>query len=157
MGVNVAVYFCRNRSAGKRLEAIIRKRVCDQEVRIYRTLDALNRRFRQPGRTVDILVLVPADGPDLEDLLQIRHLLMNVRIVLILPDRSGDTIAQGHAFYPRYVSYADGDLSDVAAVLDLGLRSVGRKTPKISRPESPDSINTGPYRQALFYNRIALW
>jgi len=37
-------------------------------------------------------------------------------------DRSGDTIARRHTLYPRYVSYADGDFSDVAAVLDKMLQ-----------------------------------
>ena len=41
----------------------------------------------------------------------------HLRLILILPDREKGTISKGHLFRPRYLTYADGDFLDVAAVL----------------------------------------
>jgi len=120
--LTIAIYYSENDRNGERLEGILRKLVPSKDIQAYRTVDDLSRSLRQPGHTFDILVLVPAMGPELLNLLRIRYLLTDLRIVLVLPDRSGDTIARGHTLYPRYVSYADGDFSDVAAVLDKMLQ-----------------------------------
>jgi hypothetical protein len=55
---------------------------------------------------------------DLEAILSIVELFYDLRIILILPDRKKETISKGLKLYPRYLSYADGDFSDVAAVLE---------------------------------------
>ena len=120
--VNVAIYFNENNRDGDRLEGILQELVPSEEIRAYRSVEDLSRSLRQPGHTFDIVVLVPATGPELLNLLRIRHLLTDLRIVLILPDRLGDTIARGHTLYPRYISYAHGEFSDVAAVLDKMLQ-----------------------------------
>jgi hypothetical protein len=120
--VNVAIYFNENNRDGDRLEGILQELAPSEEIRAYRSVDDLSRSLRQPGHTFDIVVLVPATGRELLNLLRIRYLLTDLRIVLILPDRLGDTIARGHTLYPRYISYAHGDFSDVAAVLEKMLQ-----------------------------------
>ncbi|MBF0510583.1 MAG: hypothetical protein HQK57_16890 [Deltaproteobacteria bacterium] len=50
-------------------------------------------------------------------LLLIRDLLLDVKMILILPDKEENTVAVGHALYPRYMTYADGDLQDVVEVI----------------------------------------
>ena len=120
--VNVAIYFNENNRDGDRLDGILQELAPSEEIRAYRSVDDLSRSLRQPGHTFDILVLAPATGRELLNLLRIRYLLTDLRIVLILPDRLGDTIARGHTLYPRYISYAHGDFSDVAAVLEKMLQ-----------------------------------
>ena len=56
-------------------------------------------------------------GEQLRDVLSIRHLFDNIKIVLILPDRKNETIVIGHKLRPRFLSYTDGDFKDIAAVL----------------------------------------
>ena len=47
---------------------------------------------------------------------------------------TGDTVDKGRALYPRFIGYADGNLMDVAAVLEKmlggikGIGTEGRKT-----------------------------
>ena len=62
--------------------------------------------------------IVANSKEDLLNLLFIRNLLQDIRIILILPDREKDTIEKGHRLYPRFMSYLDGDLEEVAAVLN---------------------------------------
>lgn len=84
---------------------------------IFDSLDALTQRLRKPISTSLLAVLLPKDDQELTALIQMRHLLRNIRIVLVLPNREGKSIADSHILRPRYISYSDGDMADVVAVL----------------------------------------
>lgn len=94
---------------------------CSQET--CTSLDTLLHRLRAPENTQAILVLAPADGDDLAKLIAIRNLMMDRRIILILPDTQEETISGGHRLAPRYLSYRDGDFMDVAAVIGKMLKN----------------------------------
>jgi hypothetical protein len=85
---------------------------------MFGALDDLTQRLRQPMDPDLIAVLFPKDNIELRALVSIRHLLRDLRVVLILPDSHESTVSRGHVLRPRFVSYADGDLSDVAAVVN---------------------------------------
>ena len=60
---------------------------------------------------------------DLVDLLSIRNLLDDLRVILLLPNREKETINKGHTLRPRFLTYADSNLLNVAAVLSKMLRN----------------------------------
>jgi len=106
-----------------RLQRVIEGLVPKQNTEIYRTIDSLSRRLRQPRHNLAVAVLLAASRQDLLELLSIRDLLDGIRIILVLPDRQDDTIAKGHRLYPRFLTFADSDFLDVAAVLSKMLRN----------------------------------
>ena len=61
-------------------------------------------------------VLFPTNRDELVMLVAFRHLLFDMQIILILPNGKSQTLSHGHALRPRFISYADSDFSDVAAV-----------------------------------------
>ncbi len=81
------------------------------------SIDALGSYLSRPSGTDVIAIVAPSDETELAQLIAIRHLLRDRRVVLVLPDANARTVTHGHLLRPRYVSYADGDLSDVTAVL----------------------------------------
>jgi hypothetical protein len=87
-------------------------------INIFESLHALTLRLRKPISTSLLAVLLPKDPQELTALIQMRHLLRLVRIVLILPNREMETISNSHILRPRYIGYSDSDMSDVAAVLN---------------------------------------
>jgi hypothetical protein len=93
------------------------------EIEIYQTINSLSRRLRQPRYDLAVAVLLASSKQDLLELLSIRHLLDDLRVILLLPDREKDTIAKGHTLRPRFLTYADSDLLDVAVVLSKMLRN----------------------------------
>jgi hypothetical protein len=105
-------------AAGKRLKKVVEERVPKDRLEIYRTIEDFSYSLRRPRCSETIAVLVPADMQALLALLCMGDLFWNVRVILILPDREQDTISMGFKLYPRFVSYADGNFSDVAAVLE---------------------------------------
>jgi hypothetical protein len=86
-------------------------------IELYDSLEYLSENLRKPISTPLVAILMPKNNAELSNLIQMRHLLRNIRIVLILPNRHAETIADGHTLRPRYVSHSDGDLSDVVAVV----------------------------------------
>lgn len=87
------------------------------QVEIYFTLNNFYRRFTQAGISNAVTVLLIADRQELENLLQYADLFNDQKIILVLPDRAKETVDMGHALYPRFISYKDGDLEEVTSVL----------------------------------------
>ena len=91
--------------------------VPNENTEIYSTIDTLGQRLHQPSYNIAVAVLLISGREELRDVLSIRHLFDNIKIILILPDRKNKTIVIGHKLRPRFLSYTDGDFKDVAAVL----------------------------------------
>lgn len=112
--------------AGKRLQRVIGTLVPKKETEAYQTIDSLSHRLRQPSPADNaaVAVLLAATKEDLLDMLSIKDLIWNLRIILILPDTDDDTISQGHTLRPRFLTYADSDFAEVAEVLNKMLGNI---------------------------------
>lgn len=102
---------------GKKLHSVIQSVVPLSQVETHRTIESLNRRLRKPVNNLNIAVLLVSNREDLLDLLTLRDLFWNLRIILIIPDSRSETVAMGHLLRPRFLCYTDGNLNHVAAVL----------------------------------------
>ena len=99
------------------IQRMIEELIPLNDVEVYRSIETLSNRLRQCAHDLSIAVLHAARREDLANILSIRDLLRDVRIILILPDREASTVAKGHMLRPRFLSYADGGLTDVFSVL----------------------------------------
>ena len=99
------------------LEKMLEELVSKENVEICRTISDLTLRLRMPLCESAIAVLLMSDEKDLRNMISIKSLLINMRIVLILPDRKNETIEAGHGLHPRYLSFKDNSLKDIQAVL----------------------------------------
>jgi hypothetical protein len=115
--MNLLFYSTMENGAGARLQGVIEEIAPQDKIEIHRTIASLSPRLRRPANDVSIALFLAASREDLAEILSIRGLLSDVRTILILPDREKDTIAKGHSFRPRFISYIDSDFTDVAAVL----------------------------------------
>jgi hypothetical protein len=96
----------------------------------YSDLDSLHRRLCRPRYGLAIAVLVAATGEELGELLAMRDLLADLRLILVLPDRSRETIKAGHRLAPRFLSYVDSGFEEVEAVLEQMLQYSRNHTPE---------------------------
>jgi hypothetical protein len=115
--MNLLLYARETNGPGERLRSVIQGVVPEDRTETCRDLPGLIRRLRRPVNGFDIAVLLASTKEDLEDILSIRNLLSDLRIILVLPDRGKSTISKGHSLRPRFLSYADSNLGDVGAVL----------------------------------------
>jgi hypothetical protein len=114
----VLIVYSRDKNKfGMELEKMLEELASKVNVVICRTTPDLTVRLRMPLSESSIAVLLIADEKDLKGTLSIKPLLINMRIVLILPDRSDVTIEAAHSLHPRYLSFKDNSLKDINAVL----------------------------------------
>ncbi len=110
-------YANENEDAGQRFFNMNQGLPLEDRGEFYNTITDLTRKLRQPRGDLTIAVLLAGCREELLGFISIKNLLDRVRIILILPDREKDTISIGHKLYPRFLSYGDGNLKDVDAVL----------------------------------------
>jgi hypothetical protein len=111
-------------NTGKRFERAMKSTPLDAEYTIVRTFTDLNNQMRRsPLPKPSIIVLLVENFRKLRKLFDMRSLFQGIRIILILPDDDRQTLALGHRFHPRYVSYMDSDFSDVRMVLEKMIRT----------------------------------
>jgi len=89
-------------------------------------------------------VRLAGNKEDLQNLVAIRHLLSGKPFILILPDRRDGTTAIGHSLGPRFLTYADGNLAEVVAVLEKMIENYNSKR-AATRSAGPFG-NAGPHR-----------
>ncbi len=113
----IIIYSTPNNITCKNLEQAMDTITSGLHQDFYSSIENLSQRLCQPLGPDVIGIFIASNPQELFELASIQHLFRNIRIILILPDREDSTISQGFSLRPRYLSYADGDLFDVAAVM----------------------------------------
>jgi len=116
-GMKIIVYAKEGNVKGEFLKELIDGIVPQANMEAYTTISDLSSRLHAPQLEFNIVVLIAADKEDLENILTIKPLLDNIRLILVLPDRQSETVRLGHSLHPRYLSFNDSPASDVVSVL----------------------------------------
>jgi hypothetical protein len=116
--MKVLLYLPESDGAGYQLKKLIEAHISGEEIEVYRSVEKLSQRLRQPFDDLAVAVLVAATHEELMNIFSIRHLLRDLRIILIIPDQKEETIALAHQLRPRLLNYIKGDLSTITTVLD---------------------------------------
>lgn len=120
--MNLLLYANGKNENAERVKNVIKSIVPEKQTEVCPTIDRLSRKLRRLQHGVGVAVLLAATREELLEIYTMKDLFDGIRIILILPDRKSDTILWGHKLFPRYLSYADGNLTDVAAVLEKMLK-----------------------------------
>ena len=96
----------------------IESAVKDNTIELITDFKKFLKRLKRFSHTIAAAVLFAYSNDTLLDILSVKELLEDVRIILILPDRLPGTISKGHLLRPRFMTYADSDFEDVKAVLN---------------------------------------
>ena len=100
-----------------RLQIIIEIMVSPKNFEILSGEKIMEDHLRSPLSANAIVILQISSFSDLRDIIALKELLIDHRIILILPDREPEIVALGHTLRPRLISYRDSDFLDVASVL----------------------------------------
>lgn len=120
--MNLLFHATMEEEAGKRLQGTIEKVVPKEKIEIYRTIDSLSHRLRQSLDSLSLAVILAHTEGELLNILSIRDLLNDIRLILIIPDRKKETLSKAHSLCPRFLSYIDDDFTDIVVVLDKMLK-----------------------------------
>ena len=97
------------------------------ETKIFENIDDLSRSLCRPADGPSIAVLLAGDKDELTNIVSARHLFSEIPVILILSDREESTTAMGYRLGPRFLTYADGNLAEVVAVLAKMLENYNKK------------------------------
>jgi len=106
------------------LESIISKKLPVHQVMYCTAIEAVEKRLRRPRQDLEIILVSIQDAIEMAHLTHMRALLLDMRLVLVLPRRDEATVAWAHKLGPRFIAYADNGLEQVEAVLDKMLGNI---------------------------------
>jgi hypothetical protein len=87
------------------------------DLEIYGSIDRFLNRLLQPDFDSKIAVVVICTPSEIYRICSLKKIINDVRVILILPDRSSETLSAAYRLHPRFIAYADSDLQDVALIL----------------------------------------
>jgi hypothetical protein len=122
--MTLLVYSTKTNDAEERLLRVIELLLPEKTLKFYRSIDDLSARLRQPVFNPRIIILLAASRKELENILSIRELLEDAKIILIVPDTDPATLARGHTLRPRFLSDCNSDFVDVAAVVGQMIKNL---------------------------------
>lgn len=123
-------------TAATKLQEIIENEFSGEGLKIFHSIRGFAERLRQSSRCNCAAVLLAESMSDLKELFTLKNLLTDIRIIIVLPDRSDEAVSMGYKFRPRFLSYMDSDFSDVAVVLKNIVQLMEKKV------HENDPINT---------------
>lgn len=94
---------------------------------VFHTIETISRRFRQPKKDLELMVVLAGSREDLQSLLLVKDLFFNIPLILILPDSDQETLKMGFKLLPRFVSFKDDSFRDVKMVVEKMLAHVERR------------------------------
>jgi len=102
----------------KRLEAAVYKVIPESKIELFKRLDDLRERLRKPVEPDSIAVLSALNRTELQQMQFLRRLLIEIYVVLVVPDRKKSTIKLAHLLLPRFLSLSNSNFRDLKIVLD---------------------------------------
>lgn len=113
------VFYAKHKTgSGKRLRGVINVLVPQDRVEVCRSVEGLCRKlsFPRTNNHRTLAVLVSETQQDLQELLEVRELLEDASVIMVLPDEKQETLAMAHRMRPRFITYTGGTFADVAGV-----------------------------------------
>jgi len=122
--MTLLIYSTKTDGTEERLLRVIELLLPEKELKFYRSIDDLSDELRQPVFNPRIVILFASSRDELKDILSIRELLEDTKIILIVPDTDPATLARGHTLRPRFLSDCNSDFVDIASVLSQMIKKL---------------------------------
>ena len=108
--------YARKDEIGQRLRERIQDLMLNNVMESFKAIDNFIQRLRQPVNEFSLAVILADSRNELNKIIELGDLLEGLKIIIILPDRSPETVSAALKLHPRYMGYADGDFLDVSMV-----------------------------------------
>ena len=125
--MNVIFYLSVTSKIDARIQEVVEMAKSMAKTEVFRSVEDLSSRLRRPADGFVIAVLVAGNKKDIVDFAFIRHLLSDMPIILVLPDREESTAIIGYGLVPRFLTYMDSNLMEVGAVLEKMLENYEKR------------------------------
>jgi hypothetical protein len=89
----------------------------EKNIILCEDIKQLRAALLKPAYNLLAAILAVSGRQELRDLISIAKFLRSTRVILILPDRELETVSQGHALRPRFLTWPAKAPYEVIAVL----------------------------------------
>lgn len=128
--MNLIYYVSPGNKVGPKLRQVVTGAAGDWEIHGCRTLAQLEAALRRLGLRWGVVVLAVEGQGEMELITRLAPLLANWKLILVAPDDERKTIGWSHKLKPRFLTFGDGDFSDVAGVLARLIGKLNWSRPK---------------------------
>lgn len=125
--MSIIYYYSINNDISARLQKILEEAISSDKIESYKSIEELAEKLCRTNRGQSIAILLISAMDEFYEINSIRNLLNDIRIILILPNRSAELISAGYKLHPRFIRYADSDFNEVAIVLKKMVTLIEKK------------------------------
>ncbi len=103
---------------GRKLHEVLSNDLPDLRLELFTDFEELVTGLQRPEVNPAAVVLVIGSRTELDEFLELRPVLRNTRVILVLPDQAKETLALAEQLNPYYIKPPGEDFVDLASVLD---------------------------------------
>ena len=115
--MKIILYADDKEARGKIFRKLIQNQFPDIQMDILGSVRGLSEKLCRPLNRISVIVIFVICEKDIDRLLTLKPLFDNIRLILVLPDRTTGVMAHGLQLNPCFISYLDSDFLDIASVL----------------------------------------
>ncbi len=113
------ILYTENRAEmGKKLEKLIQNQLPEIQMDTINSVSHLSRNICRPLNRISVIVIFVTSEKDIARWVGIKSFFDNIRVILVLPDRTRNMVACGLQLHPSFISYSDSDFIDIISVLE---------------------------------------
>lgn len=116
--MNILLFADNKNEMGQKFISSIDSIVDRQKIEICETILSLAKRFRLPTYCLDAVVLIIEDENQFVQILTLKELLSEARLLLILPEDNERIVTEALTLFPSFISFLDQDWFGVREVLE---------------------------------------
>jgi hypothetical protein len=120
--MEILFYYSLADETGKDILQMMENMSNQVRVRLFRNWKIFSEELKGPRTEKTIAVVLISQREELLNVVSIRDLIHEFRLVLILPDSDENTVSLGHSLRPNFIAYRMGDLRELEIVLKKMLR-----------------------------------
>jgi hypothetical protein len=124
--MEILFYSPSDNESGDRVKQVLDELMPHGKVESHRQITGFVQRLRMPSSDLQILIFMPANRSELFAASSLLEEMQGIRLILILPDRENETLSMAHHLRPRFVTYANGDYSELKEVLKKMLKGTAK-------------------------------
>ena len=110
-------YYSQESLQTQSLENLIQSFVPDDSIEVYRSMETVTERLRDPIDNIATAVFVASSLAELKKFYKLRNYFFDLRHIIILPEKDEKMIAIAHKLRPRFLGYFENGFNVVTAVL----------------------------------------
>ena len=116
--MHVFLYIPKQIFSGRKLRQLVEEKVEQIKLMSFVNLSKMGSQLKLSVKSGDIVIFLAATDCEIDRLLDMQEFLEDVRLILILPDSSAETVAKGHLLRPRFLTCANHDMAEISSVLE---------------------------------------